>query len=204
MVNAYYFKACNKRKIFILLFIFSFATSAISQKKLNPVIGKNEFEASLSYFNNAGLQIVHRWSWKKHTKIGVGIGVEGLAKIPDQFGSDAEIGGLLFGEINQFIGKRQKWGVGAQIGHGIFKRESKIEDTNYKLVDKDTGGMYYSFSVSYRSIITKKLLIVISPSYNFRNYRNKVTQEIYSPPYNWEYKATNSYQELGIKVGIIF
>ena len=196
------------RKIYILLFIFSFTIPVFAQKKLNPVIGKNESEISLSYFtvadhqHQAGIQIVHRWSWKKHTKIGIG----GLAAVQtDLVGeSDVEVYGAIFGDINQFIGKRQKWSVGAQIGHGIFKQELKNEDTNYKVVTKHTAGMYYSISVSYRSIITKKLLIVISPSYNFRNFRYKVIQETYSPPSYWEYKSTDMYVALGIRVGIIF
>lgn len=201
MLNAYILKPATMRKISILLFIFSFTIPAASQQKLNPVIGKNEFEISLSLFNDAGIQIVHRWSWKERTKIGVG----GLVEIYDaEFGTDVQIEGALFGDINQFIGKRQKWSVGAQIGHGIFNRELKNEDANYKLVTKHTAGMYYSISVSYRAIITKKLLIVISPGYNFRNYRMKVTEEIYSPPSNWEYKSTNGYGELGIKLGIVF
>lgn len=165
-------------KICTLIAILLFTVSAMSQKP-NPKIGKNEFEISLFYFrehsadyslqNFVGTQIVYRWSWKRYTKIGVG----GLAGIQDydplDYEADVVPYGALFGDITQFIGKRQKWSFGGQIGHGIFKREQKFENANSKVVNKRSAGMYYSISFNYRSIISKKILMVVSPVYTFRN-----------------------------------
>jgi len=188
--------------------------TAMSQKP-NPTIGKKEFEISLSYFrehsadysfqNLAGAQIVYRWSWKKSTKVGAG----GLVAVQDYdplHESDFVPYGALFGDITQFIGKHQKWSFGGQIGHGIFKREQKYENTyyNYKGVNKHTAGMYYSISFNYRSIISKKILMVVSAAYTLRNFRQKVTKEIYSPPSVDEYTSTDKYSGPGIRVGIIF
>lgn len=203
------------RKICILLFSFSFTIIAFSQQKLNPTIGKKEFEISLFYHDEhnddfykqslAGAQIVRRWSWKKNTKIGVG----GLAAVQSDdpiAESDVVVYGALFGDITQFIDKRQKWSVTGQIGHGIFRR--KVEEVNYygNGVNKYTvtAGMYYSFSFNYRWIISKKILMVISPAYNFRNFRHKNIEESYSPPAVYEHKSINKYSGPGIRLGIVF
>ena len=200
-------------KICILIAVILFTVTAMSQKP-NPVIGKKEFEISFSYFrehsanysfqNFVGAQIVYRWPWKKYTKIGIG----GLAGVQDYDPLDYDAGfvpyGALIGDITQFIGKRQKWSVSGQIGHGIFKREQKFEGANYKVVNKRTAGMFYSISFGYRSIISKKILMVVSPVYTFRNFRRKSTEEHYSPPSVNEYTSTYKYSGLGLKLGVVF
>jgi hypothetical protein len=206
------------QKICILFFCFSFTIAVFAQKKSNPTIGKKEFEISLIFFSEnrqqetyyytsprdlAGVQIVHRWAWKKYTKIGVG-GLAGADNYDPINESDFVPYGALFGDITQFIGKRQKWSVGGQIGHGIFKRERKIEDTNVKAVFKNTAGMYYSISFNYRPIISKKILMVVSPVYTFRNFRQKSAVEYYSPPSNEDYKSTDKFSGLGIRLGVVF
>jgi len=205
------------QKICILLFSFSFTIAAFSQKRLNTKIEKNEFEISLFYVsehergiydfysiqNLAGTQIVHRWSWKKYTKVGVG-GLAGIQNYDPIYQSDYVPYGALFGDITQFIGQRQKWSVSGQIGHGIFKRTRKVEDANYKGVNKNTAGMYYTISFNYRSIISKKILIVVSPVYTFRNFRQKGFEEYYSPPSVEEHKLITKYSGLGIRLGIVF
>jgi hypothetical protein len=185
-------------------------------QKPNPTIGKKEFEISFSFFrehsadysyqNLVGGQIVHRWPWKKYTKVGIG----GLAGVQDYDPLDYEADyvpyGALFGDITQFIGKRQKWSFGGQIGHGIFKREQKGHNDyyNYTEVVKHTAGMYYSISFSYRSIISKKILMVVSPVYTFRNFRLKATEERYSPPSVNEYTSITKYSGLGLRLGVVF
>jgi hypothetical protein len=112
--------------------------------------------------------------------------------------------GGLFGDVTQFIGQRKKWSVGGQVGHGIFKRKREFETTNYKGVAKHAAGMDYSISFSYRSIISKEILLVISPVYTFRNFRQKITEEIYSPPSVKESRLIFKYSGPGIRVGIVF
>jgi hypothetical protein len=200
------------RKISILTAVLLFTLTAMSQKP-NPTIGKSEFEISLLYHAGqkdvinkqhlAGGQMVYRWSWKKYTKVGVG-GLVGVQDYDPILESDVVPYGALFGDITQFIGKRQKWSVSGQIGHGIFKRERKREGANSREVDKHTAGMYYSISFNYRSIISKKILIVVSPAYTFRNFRQKLTGEIYSPPSVNEYTSTDKYSGLGLRLGVVF
>jgi hypothetical protein len=202
------------QKICILISSLLFSMTVMSQKP-NPTIGKKEFEISLFYHDEhnddynkqslAGAHLVRRWSWKKYTKIGVG-GLAGLQSYDPISESDIAVYGALFGDITQFIGKRQKWSYSGQIGHGIFKR--KVEEANYygngvhKLTA--TAGMYYSFSFNYRSIISKKILMVVSAAYAFRNFRYKKTEESYSPPAVYEYTSTDKYSGPGIRLGIIF
>lgn len=207
------------KKICFIIAVLLFTLTAISQKP-NPVIGKKEFEISLCFFGERteaypsyiggkrdlfGAQIVHRWAWKKYTKIGVG-GLAGADNYDPIRESDFVPYGALFGDIAQFMGKRQKWSVGGQIGHGIFKREEEfnVAVANYKVVNKYTAGMYYSISFGYRSIISKKILMVISPVYTFRNFRRESTKELYSPPSVDEYKSTYKYSGLGLKLGVVF
>ena len=187
-------------------------------QKPNPTIGKKEFEISLCFFGENsvgpnfflddrrdffGAQIVHRWSWKKYTKVGVG-GLAGVQNYDPLYKSDFVAYEAFFGDITQLIGKRQKWSVSGQIGHGIFKRERKGEDANSKVVDKHTAGMYYSICFNYRAIISKKILLVVSPVYTFSNLRRKRTEEIYSPPSVEENTSIKKYSGPGLKLGVIF
>src|SRR5213595_193942 len=116
-------KKANLFLVFLFLGLISFA-----QKKLNPVSGKNEFEISLfnfadnSYFGDrviAGVQTAHRWSWKKNIKLGVGLLV--ALDNTDLISEEGIVPyGALFGEVTQFIAKRQKWLVAGQAGHGVY------------------------------------------------------------------------------------
>jgi hypothetical protein len=203
-------------KICILIAALLFTVAAVSQKS-NPTIGNNEFEISLLFFVDkgnrsiyydeaqqlAGVHLVHRWLWKKYTKVGVG-GLAGVQNYDPTHESDFVTYGALFGDITQFIGQRQKWCASGQIGHGIFKREKKIENTNVNGVVKHTAGMYYSISFNYRSIISKKILVVFSPVYTFRNLRLKANVEYYSTPSVEERSSTDKRSGPGIRLGIIF
>ena len=199
-------------KICTLIAILLFTITAMSQKP-NPTIGKKEMEISLAFFNEhsedyslqnlVGAQIVYRWSWKQSTKVGVG-GLVGVQDYDPLREADFVPCGALFGDITQFFGRRQKWSFGGQIGHGIFKREGNGENANSREVKKHTAGMYYLISFSYRSIISKKIVIVVSPVYSFRNFQQKLTREIYSPPSVNEYTSTSKYSGLGLKLGIVF
>ena len=202
------------KKIYILILSFSFTIADFAQKTPNPTIGKNEYEISLLYrtennffqgikINLVGAQFVRRWSWMKKTKLGVGA-LAGIQDDPHFRSGDVIIGGL-FGDITQFIGKRQKWNFGGKIGHGIFKRKQNFEDANYKITSKQTAGMFYSLSLGYRSVISKKVLIFISPVYTVkRNFRQKTIEEIFSPPGIYESKWIVNYSGYGLNLGIVF
>jgi hypothetical protein len=199
-----------------LIAILLLTVTSISQKS-NTTIGKKEFEMSLFYFGDrensnigigrgqhlVGAQVVRRWTWKNYTKVGAG-SLAGVINNDPIYESDVAAYGALFGDITQFIGKRQKWSVTGQAGHGIFKRKRELETSSYKQINKHIAGMYYSISFGYRSIISKKILLVVSPVYTFRNFRQKTTTYFYSPSSVEEYKLINKYSGPGIKFGLVF
>jgi len=90
--------------------------------------------------------------------------------------------GAAFADIMLFGGHREKWCYGGQIGYGIFNDD---KDPYYS--SKTHGGIYYSISVNYRAIISKKMLLTNSL---FIGYRNNVIG--YFPSF------------LGLKAGIVF
>lgn len=158
------------QKLFILLFSFSFAIVAFSQKKYNPKIAKNETEIAVYILGDLdlayGAQIIYRVSAIKKLKVGAGIlygaNYEGTYDNFTTFGY-----GAVFADALQLLDKHQKWGVGGQIGKGIYSRDFAS--------DKITAGIYYSVLCNYRAIISKKLLLSISLLIGHRNFHYKNT-----------------------------
>src|SRR5688500_3197133 len=134
-------------KICFLFLGLCFAIPAFAQRKLNPKIDNNETEIAsfimldldLAY----GVQLVYRLFVIKKLKLGAGIlygaNYEGI------YFSHHTLGyGAVFADALQFLGHRQKWGVGGQVGHGIY---------NY---DEVKAGVYFSISWNYRAIVSKR------------------------------------------------
>jgi hypothetical protein len=145
--------------------------------------------------------LVYRRSWKKYTKFGAGGMIGGDQ---DQFKPGYQAYGAIFGDITQFIGQRQKWSLGGQVGHGIYNREYEYASTNEKGFNKYAAGMYYSVSANYRMIVSKKILIIISPYWNLQNFRHREVEEFYSPPGIQRWKWVEHHQVTGLKVGVVF
>ena len=205
------------KRLYLLAFTLCFAITAIAQKKLNPKIGKNETEISLFYsedyrrpdfysdgIRSMGGEVIYRKSWRKSTKIGGGLM---LARNENSyFRLEGHFYGAAFADIAQFlpIGKRQKWSISGQIGHGIYKEEHKFNDSTTKGFIKLTAGMYYSISGSYRMIISKRVLLVISVFSEFKNFRWIGRGEYYSPPSIETFKEIRKYSGTGVKLGLVF
>jgi hypothetical protein len=177
------------QKICILVFTAYFTLSASAQKKSNPKVGKNEWEITSFILTDDylafGGQFVYRFSWKTNTKIGAG----GLcaADYDDIDFINVSAYGAAFADIMQFIGHRQKWSFGGQIGHGFSNRE--IFGTRLK------AGIYYSISGNFRAIVSKRLLFTTSLFIGYRNFHYK--------------SGTTSFLEnnpglSGLRVGIVF
>src|SRR5689334_2158322 len=108
------------RKIYLLLFGISLTTLAFSQKKSNSKIGKNETDISsfIMADNDVafGAEVVYRISVTKNLKLGGGI----LFGINYEDGLGRPYGyGAVFADAMQFLGQRQKWSFGGQIGQGF-------------------------------------------------------------------------------------
>jgi len=166
-------------KICTLIINFLFAGIIVAQEKLpNPKIGKNEMEITSFILKDVtvtyGGQLVYRISAIKKLKIGGGIL---YGPYPSSNGY-----GALFADVLQFLGQRQKWSIGGQIGHGIY-------DNDYHYID---AGMYYSFSSNYRAIVSKKLLINTSLLIGYRNFH-------YS-----DGPVRDNTAFVGLKAGIVF
>jgi hypothetical protein len=84
----------------------------------------------------------------------------------------------------QFIGRRQKWSFGGQLGAGFYK-----EDV---YTNKLKAGLYLSISYNYRAIISEKLLIITSLFTGYRDFH-----------YDYGVAAENS-GLVGLKAGIVF
>jgi hypothetical protein len=178
------------KKICSLLFSFLFFIIAFSQEKLpNPKTGKNETEIAsfmlVDYRLAFGGQLVYRFSWRKNLKIGAG-GLYG-GDYDDSYSEKNVYGyGAAFADVMQFIGQRQKWSIGSQIGHGFYNREFG----SLKL----KAGIYYTISGNYRAIISKKLLIATSLFIGYRNFHYKAAQGL----------SENNSGLIGLKAGIVF
>lgn len=173
-----------------LVLILFFSTSSSAQKEINPKIDKSETEVALLIFGDfhptVGVQLAHRFSVIKKLKIGSGI-LYG-ANIEGAYDSHQTLGyGAVFADALQLLGKRQRWGLGGQIGKGIYNRDIGF--------DKIKGGIYYSFIGSYRSIVSKKLLLTTSLFIGHRNFHYDRTG----------YSTSSHHNALaGLKFGIIF
>jgi hypothetical protein len=153
------------RKTNILLFSFLLTAIAFSQKKLNPKIGKNETEISSFIMADDylafGVHLAYRVSVLKKLKIGGGA----LYGANDQdFESEFHGYGAVFADAMQFLGRREKWSFGGQIGHGIYNQE--FSSVSYKL----KAGLYSSISCNYRAIVSRKLLFNTSLFIGYRNF----------------------------------
>lgn len=201
------------QKIYVLIFCLILSPSAFSQKKKpNPKVGRNETEITASYIRDTrrgmynpvrdalGAQFVYRFPVLKYTKLGVGALI---AADYSQYDSHVYPYGVAFADITQFIGKRQKWSGGIQAGYGFYKREYEFYSTTSGWYIKFTGGMNYSFSVSYRAIISEKVLLIISPFLSKRNFRLKAGQEYNSPPSSNQSSQIEKHSGFGLRVGIV-
>ncbi len=178
------------QKICILFFSLLFTGTAFAQKKFNPKIGKNETEITSFILTDDylafGGQFVYRLSWKTKTKIGAGALYASNYDDIDFINVSAY--GAAFADIMQFIGYRQKWSFGGQIGPGFYKG-------NFYYANKLKAGIYYSISCNYRAIVSKRLLFTISLFIGYRNFHYK--------------SGTASFSESnpglgGLRVGIVF
>jgi hypothetical protein len=206
------------RKLFILVVSQFLASIIFSQEKLsNPKIGKNETEISLVYLLDSykayfpasrqalGGEVIYRWSLKKYTKVGAGFLI--AADFPNNgegLRPDVIPYGAMFADLMQFLGSRQKWSMGGQIGYSIYNRESSHDDSTVKYTNRFTGGMYYSISLNYRAIISKKVFLNLSSSLVLRNFQSTTIEEFHSPPSVQENKEVQSHTGFGFKAGIVF
>jgi hypothetical protein len=200
--------------IIVAMLLFpGFSVSA--QKKINPVIGKREIEASLFYYKNdrfsstytdvIGLKGIYRLPWKEFTKFGIGVLVDDDVVGLNTFGSqERSVYSAVFGDGTLFIGKRQTWSLCGEFGHGIFSKKGEGENATYKGFSHTTAGFYYSASVSYRVIISKNLLLNISPFWLHKNFRHRTVTEYYSPNSIQREEWKEQRQAVGLAIGLVF
>ncbi len=176
------------RKAKTLLLSILFTAIAFSQKKSsNPKIGKNETEISSFIMADDylafGVHLAYRLSVLKRLKIGAGIlyGVQYQGNSYDPFGY-----GAVFADALQFLGHREKWSFGGQVGHGIYN-----PDHGYNTEVK--AGIYYSISCNYRAIVSKKMLFTTSLLMGKRNF-----------VYKSGGPAPGNSGFIGLKFGVVF
>lgn len=178
------------KRIGILIFILTITIFSYSQKKTNIKIGKTETEVALFVIGELdptiGVQLVYRLPLLKNMKIGGGV-LYG-ANIEGAYGRHETLGyGAVFADALQLFGKRQKWGVGGQIGKGIYNHDIGF--------DKIKAGIYYTVLFSCRAIVSKKLLLTTSLFIGHRNFH-------YS---NTGYSTSLNYTAFtGLKLGFVF
>lgn len=200
------------KKISILISCLLSAAIVFAQKLPNPKIYKSESEITLINFRDErtrflgevrrvyGGQFVYRLPLRKDTKAGLGV----LVAADKHRFNELTAYGAVFADVTQFIGKRQKWSLSWQAGHGIYKQKSEYEDATGKAIDKHIGGMYYSVSVNYRAIVSRKTLIIISPFLDFRNIRHKTIVQYYSPSAIEKTIDIEKYSGIGLRLGVVF
>jgi hypothetical protein len=168
----------------ILLFSFLLSITAFSQKRSNPKIGKNETEVTSFILGDNylafGAQVVYRLP--ASTSLKVGVGAMYGANYADTYESDFYGYGAWFADVMQFLGHRQKWSFGGQLGHGFYN-----DDYNLR------AGLYYSISCNYRGIVSKKLLFTTSLSLGYRNFH-------YAEASYWP----SNVGFIGLKFGVVF
>jgi hypothetical protein len=143
-------------------------------------------------------------TWKKYTKFGAGLLVAADYSTYYKLEKDVFPYGALFGDLTQFIGPRQKWSVGGEIGPAIYIREYNYEDMNSKGFTKYSGGMYYSLSTSFRIILSKKLLLTLSSSYCIRNFKRRSLYEDYLIGSFHRTQQPEFHDGLGLRIGVVF
>jgi hypothetical protein len=177
----------HMRKTCLLLFGISLTTLAFSQKKSNPKIGKNETDISSFIMADNdlvfGAQVAYRVSVTENLKIGAGI----LYGANYEGGEGRPFGyGAVFADAMQFLGRRQKWSFGGQIGQGIYNH-----DYGYDIALK--AGVYYSISCSYRAMVSKRVLFTTSLGMGKRNFHYKDIEYLQGNP-----------GFMGLRFGIVF
>lgn len=179
-------KFIRMKKIYALVFYLLSAVTVFSQKKSNPKIGRNEAEISSFVFVDNylafGAQFSYRLSVIKKLKIGAG-GLYGINYNEDFDHSSGY--GAVFLDALQFLGHREKWSFGGQIGHGIYNEDYGT----YKV----KAGLYCSISCNYRAVISQKLLFATSLSMGYRNFHTE----------NQGLQPEN-YALVGLRFGFIF
>lgn len=203
-------------KIFVSC-IFLIPLYGHSQKLPNPKIGKSEIEIGIfNYLDNKrywrygdardalGAEAVYRFAWRNCTKIGGGFLIAADYSGDYSFENRVFPYGAVFADVAQFIGEKQKWNASGRIGHGLYKREYVTETTNSKTVNKFTGGMYYYLSIRYRVVVSKTILLNISPFYGIRNFRRSFLYETYSPASIERDQGKEFHDGIGLGIGIIF
>ncbi len=178
------------RKTCILIFSLLFTVFVFAQKKLpNTKIGKNETEITSFILADdswvLGGQLAYRIYFKKNLKIGAG-GLYAANYNYSPIQKNALGYGAAFADIMQFIGHRQKWSLGGQMGLGFYK--SRFGNTV-----KIKTGVYYSISGNYRAIVSRRLLISVSPFIGFRKFH-----------YFAQILPENNPGLIGLRLGIVF
>ena len=170
------------KKILILTIISFLTVISFAQKPINPKIGKKELQTTaIGLIDDrllVGGELVYRLPISKRLKIGAGA-LYGIDYDYDFFEEKRFGYGAIFGDAMLFAGQRQKWGLDAQIGHRIHSRE---------IISKMTPGIYYSVSVNYRSIISKKILLDNAVLVGHRHFNGYLNSTFF----------------LGLKTGIVF
>ena len=211
-------KSIKKMKIkYFVSYLFLIPTFVYSQKLPNPKIGKKETEVSIFILqddksnqpygngrNALGAHFAYRRTWKKYTKFGAGLLVAADYSSFFKFERDVYPYGAVFADLTQFIGNRQKWSVGGQVGPAIYIREYNYEDMNSKGFTKYGGGMYYSLSTNFRIILSKKLLLALSSSYCIRNFKRRSLYEDYLIGSFHRTQQPEFHDGLGIRIGLVF
>jgi hypothetical protein len=172
------------RKAALLCFTLFITVTAFSQKKSNPTIGKNETEITSFILGDNylafGAQVVYRLPATKTLKVGAGA-MYG-ANYADTYESDFYGYGALFADVMQFLGRREKWSFGGQLGHGFYKDDYGLK-----------AGIYYSISCNYRAILSERLLFTTSLSLGYRNFH-------YGEANYWP----SNVSFIGLKFGVVF
>ena len=172
------------KKTCTLIINLLFVGVILAQEKLpNPKIGKNETEITsfimTDYKLAYGGQFIYRLSVLRKLKTGAGI-LYGANYTSDAIGQSTHGYGAVFADILQFLGHRQKWSLGGQLGQGIYND------------DYVKAGIYYSISGNYRAIVSKKLLFATSLFIGYRNFHNSYGYSVYNTVL------------VGLKAGIVF
>ena len=119
-------------------------------------------------------------------KLKIGAGVLYGANYVDSYDPEFYGYGAVFADALQFLGHREKWSFGAQVGHGIYNHELGY-DVKLK------AGMYSSISCNYRAIVSKKMLFTTSLVMGKRKFHYD----------QYPYIPGNS-GFLGLKFGVVF
>jgi len=136
----------HMRRTCSLLFILLSSVIAFSQKRSNPKVGKTKPKQVLSYWRTITCirrAICLQVCYIKKLKIGAGV-LYG-ANYVDSYDPEFYGYGAVFADALQFLGHREKWSFGAQVGHGIYNHE-----LGYDV--KLQAAMYWSISCNYRAI----------------------------------------------------